>query len=124
MPARAYTNTQGGFGYFFSYERAASRIRRLIVLRPTALFVTFLDTTGEHQKRTAVLVCRFLIVSMPKEGIVLYAASFARPARRRRAIMARPEALLVRFKKPWVRARFFVFGLYVNDMAILYSKYA
>lgn len=45
-----------------------------------------------------------------------YTASFARPFCRRRRITLRPEVVAWRSKKPWVRARFRLCGLYVNDI--------
>jgi hypothetical protein len=39
-----------------------------------------------------------------------YAASFARPTRRRACTILRPEAVFARARNPWVVARFFFFG--------------
>ncbi len=51
-----------------------------------------------------------------RDYFVLVTASFERPLRRRRASTFRPLVDLLRTKKPCVFARFFFFGLYVNDI--------
>lgn len=45
-----------------------------------------------------------------------YTFVFARPLRRRRKSVFLPPGVLVRFKKPWARARFRFLGWYVCDI--------
>ena len=52
-----------------------------------------------------------------------YTVKRARPLRRRRTRVARPPCEPCRLRKPWVRARFRRFGLYVNDMSRVYNTF-
>jgi hypothetical protein len=51
-----------------------------------------------------------------------YTESFLRPILRRRERVLRPPFVDIRTRNPWVVLRFFLFGLYVIDMAPFYSK--
>ncbi len=54
--------------------------------------------------------------------LFLETVSFARPFCLLRLIVFLPYLLLLRDRKPWVFARFLLFGLYVNDMRKAYIK--